>query len=73
MKLLVLDLKYLILLFFVNILHHIQLHMFKKHPGVKRGKGRQNADGKGRRDEEVASSEKETELKTRVQNSIPYL
>ena len=37
--------------------------------GIKRGRGRQSADGS---DEEVASSKK-TELKTRVQNSITYL
>ena len=42
--------------------------------GVKRGTGRQCADGRrgGGHDEEVASSKK-NEFKTRVQKSIPYL
>ena len=37
---------------------------------LEEGKAR---SGEGRRDEEVASSKKETELKTRVQKAIPYL
>jgi len=38
--------------------------------GVEEGKARL---GEGRRDEEVASSKKKTELKIRVQKAIPYL
>jgi len=38
--------------------------------GVEKGKARM---GEGGRDEEVASSKRKTELKTKVQKSIPYL
>ena len=37
---------------------------------VEKGKARMEEEG---RDEEVASSKRKTELKTRVQKSIPYL
>ena len=65
----------------MTLLHSCRKHEFVKGfccwlylacvADVERGRGSQSVDGRRGRDEEVASK-KNTELRTRVQKSIPY-